>query len=793
MAEEKKDDVVGTAKERYERAKGAYSSSRALAIEDTKFALGDSDNGWQWPEQIRQTRTAERKVCLTVNMTAQHCNQIINNIRQNRPQCRVLPVDNGADKKTAEIMAGLIRNIQTSSNADDAHDTAAEHSIYGGEGYWRVLTEYESPKSFKQRIRIAAIPNPLMVYIDPAARELDKSDADWGFLFEDISKEQCKREHKGIDPASWSEEPKGWVTADTIRRAEYFHAEYQTDTAYLINDGSEEGLEVLKSDMKPGELKAYQDGGAILDERATISKKWKWCKILGGHDAPLDEKDWPGAYLPIISIVGKEVNVNGEIVRKGIVRDLKDPARMVNFSYSEAIRTVALQNKIPYIAAAEAVEGYEEQWKNANVSDCSYLPFNAFDDAGNAIPPPQRQEPAVMPAAQIQMLQLSTEQMRAASGQQNANFGIKSEAASGVGIRRLKEQGEVATFHFPDNLVRGLRYEAKILLDLIPKVYDTKRVVRILGIDGKDEQATLDPEAQQAYSENITAEDVQKIFNPTLGMYDVVIDTGPTYQTQRQEAQVVMTEVAAKDPNFMGIAGDIFWRAQDVPMSDQLAKRYEKVIPPELQDQKGQKPIPPEVQQKLQQSEQMIQQLDQTVQAMTAELESKQIEAQKVEIDRMNAETNRMKAEGELQIKAAALNQPEAPQQEPAMSEIDKLRIDAELKIQLKQMDIDAAREIEIMRLGAKQAESQAAAQTQAQEKAMETTQDEQPDQVLQSIEMLAQGLQTLADGQQAIVDGQAQLAQLISAPRKRTLVRDPETGRALHATDELSTEMEQQ
>lgn len=654
MADEKK-SIVEEAKKRYEQAKSAYSATRAQAVEDTKFALGDSDNNWQWPERERLGRVNAQKVCLTVNLTAQHCNQIINNIRQNRPQCRVLPVDNGADKKTAEILAGLIRNIQSSSNADEAHDTAAEHSIYGGEGYWRVLTEYESESSFKQRIRIATIPNPQMVYIDPSAKELDRSDADWCFIFEDITKEQCKREHKGIDPASWESEPNGWVSDDSVRRAEYFYAEYTPDTAYLISDGTEEGTSVLKSDYER-EPERYAMG-MIVDERPTLVKRWKWCKILGGHDKPLDEKEWPGSYMPVIAVVGKQVNVNGQMVIKGQVRDLKDQARMVNYSYSEAIQTVALQNKIPYIAAAEAVEGYEEAWKTANNSNASYLPYNAWDENGNAIPKPERQQPAVLPAAQVQMLQLSTEQMRAASGQQNANFGIKSEAQSGVGIKRLKEQGEVATFHFPDNQVRGLRYEAKILIDLIPKIYDTKRVVRILGIDGKDEKVTLDPEAP-AYVEQFTDEDINKIFNPLLGAYDVAIDTGPSYQTQRQEQADMLTELASKNPQLMQVAGDIIVRSYDFPNSDQLAKRLEKTLPPELQEQKGQKPPSPE----LLQAQEQIKQMDHAIQQMQTELESKEIDKQKVQIDMFNAQTNRMKAEGELQIKSATLNKPDAPQ-----------------------------------------------------------------------------------------------------------------------------------
>jgi hypothetical protein len=211
-------------------------------------------------------------------------------------------------------------------------------------------------------------------------------------------------------------------------------------------------------------------------------KQWKHCIIVGGHDEPLDQTDWLGSYLPIVSVVGKEIDINGQIVRKGLVRDLKDPARIVNYAYSETVQTLALQNKIPYLAAAEAIEGYETQWQNANNSNDSYLPFNAYDTEGNPLPAPRRQEPAVMPAAQIQLLELSLGQMRGASGQQNANFGIKSEAQSGIGIQRLKVQGEMATFHFPDNLARGLKYEAKILIDLIQKISTKAKVMRITKV-----------------------------------------------------------------------------------------------------------------------------------------------------------------------------------------------------------------------------------------------------------------------------------------------------------------------
>jgi hypothetical protein len=618
--------IVELARKRFERAKSFYGPARTLAVADTQFAMGDSDNGYQWPADMKRQRELSQKVCLTVNVTAQHCNQIINNIRQNRPGCRVTPVDSGADKKTAEMLAGLWRNIRTASAADDATDNAAEHAIYGGEGYWRVVTEYESERSFTQVIRIKQVRNPQLVFIDPDATELDRSDAKWGFVFEDVNKDEAARDYPGIDMASWSDEVKktGWIDGDQVRIAEYFWCDREKSTAYLMPDGSV----VLESDGKP--TKGH------VDKREVMVPRWYWCKLVGGHDQPVQKRDWPGRYLPIITCVGKELDVDGEVIRKGIVRDLKDPARMVNYSFSETIQTVALQNKAPYLASAESISGHESEWAKANTENLAYLPFNAYDDDGNPLPQPQRQMPPMMAEAQVKTLALSVEQMRAASGQQAANFGIKSEAQSGIGIRRLQAQSEVATFHFPDNLRRALRYEGKVVIDLIQKVYDTKRVVRILGLDNKPMQATLDPQAA-GYTEQQGDDEIERIFNPTVGLYDVVVDTGPSYQTQREEAFAALTELAGKDPNLMAVAGDLIMGAGDFPMADQLAKRLAKTIPANLRegedltDAERMQVQLQETMQKLAQAEAAMQQQGQMLDQLQREREAKAMELESKE------------------------------------------------------------------------------------------------------------------------------------------------------------------
>lgn len=684
---DKKTSIVETAHARYQRARDAYSTLRQQAINDTRFVMGDSENQWQWPEDVYNQRAATLgKPCLTINLTAQHCNQIINSIRQNRPAGRVLPVDSQADPDTAEILGGLCRSIQSYSNADTAHDIAAEHAIYGGEGYWRVLTEYETETSFDQVITIKPVVNPQLVYIDPDAIEPDRSDAKWGFMFEDLSPEQVKEQYPDLDPSSWVEDgDKGWVQKDMIRVAEYFWCEPKADTVYLLQDGTT----VLKSTLPEGATvkegfitDAMGTVSVVVNKRETSLKQWYWCKLVGGESEPVDKKEWMGKYLPIITVVGKELNVNGQIVRKGIVRDLKDPARMVNYSYSASVETLALQNKVPYLASSESIENFEDIWGAANIENRAYLPWNAYDEQGRQLPKPERQQPAVMPSAQVQMLQLSTEEMRAASGQQNANFGIRSEASSGVGIQRLKAQGEIATFHFPDNLARALNYEMRVLVDLIPKVYDAKRVIRILGLDGQEKKALLDPEMGQPYAETSDEMgEVQQIFNPLLGRYDVAIDTGPSYQTQRQEAADTLTELTTRNPQLMQVAGDLVMRSYDFPMSEEIAKRLEKTLPPGLQEQKGQVDLPPEVQQQLAQSEQQIGQMDQVIQAMQADIEKQQAEtnsaklaAQKAQSETISLKMEIEKRDAIAEIEAArdpqaaqAPQQPQQPQQSPTV------------------------------------------------------------------------------------------------------------------------------
>lgn len=629
---------------RFKRCEDYESEARNLWKTDLRFANGDPDNGWQWEESMRKSRELDKRPCLTINKVKQHNRQITNDARQNKPSIRVYPVDDGADKKTAEIFNGIIRHIEANSNADAAYDTAEEFAVDAGLGYWRVTTDYAADYSFDQEIYIKRVKNPLNVYLDPHIQEVDGCDARFAFVFEDMAKDEFEAEYPDAEPLTWPMEANSgtdWLQLDSIRVAEYFRKLELNDTLYVDDQGNTMRASEMDKDM----LALAKSSG--LRSRPIKTCKIEWYLIAGGEQI-IDRKEWPGIYIPIVRVVGDEIEVDGKVDRKGHTRALKDAQRMYNYNSSAAIEYGALQTKTPIIAASDAIHGHEDYWNNANTANLPYLPFNHQTEDGQPIPMPQRMVPPAPAQLFLQGMQTASEEMKMASGQYDASMGARSNETSGRAIMARQREGDTATFHFIDNVARAIRYTGKILVDLIPKIYDTGRVIRILGEDGKESRVKIDPEQPQAYAkqQNPITREIEEIYNPTVGRYDVIVAVGPSYGTKRQEAFQALTEMSSRNPQLLQIAGDLIMKAADFPMAEELAQRLEKTLPQNLKEQDEQ-PIPPQIKEQLQKQQQMIQQLDQAVQKMTQEVESN-------EIERYKAVTDRMKVEGDLALKAQA-------------------------------------------------------------------------------------------------------------------------------------------
>lgn len=649
--------LVIEAKERFKRCQDFEAEYRTRALEDLKFVHGDSDNGYQWPDAMRTQRNSDAKPCLTINKTRQHALMVINEAKENRPSVKVNAVGGDASYESAQVYEGVIRHIEYQSNAADAYDTGLEFQVWVGLGYWRVMTEYAGDDSFDQELFIRRVRNPLSVYLDPDIKEVDGSDAKFGFIFDDMKREDFNRKYpkfKDTVARGTLGEHDAWNTEDTVRVAEYYYITYDKDTLIALPmptlEGGEQLTMITLSELRQAmpDLAKVAMADKTIKKRAIEKPKVLWC-LLGG-DQVIDRSEWVGSTIPIVRVVGEECMIDGRLDRKGHVRNLKDPQRMYNYWSSSAVEHVALQTKTPYIASARAIEGYETYWENANTENSAYLPYNDTDDQANPILPPQRAEAPVMSQAYLQGMQASAEEMKMVSGQNDALMGAPSNEISGVAIVKRTKQSVQSTMQYRDNQAKAIRYTGKILIEAIPKVYDTERTIRILAEDGSDDSVKIDPKQQQPMTEtpkNDGTDGVNRAFNPAMGKYEVLADTGPNYASKREEAFDAMTAIAMNDPSFMGIAGDLYMKSGDFALADELSERYKNVIPASTRGE-GPSPTEQQLQQQLQQGQQQVQQLQAQLAAAlqaAADNDKKASDKEKAnEINAFKATTDRIEA-----------------------------------------------------------------------------------------------------------------------------------------------------
>lgn len=669
---------LDTTRKRFGLASEYWKEIFEPAKEDLQFLAGD-----QWPDELKRQKDALKEPCITINRLWPYVHQSANEQRQNRPSIQVNPVDSQADPETAKTLQGIIRHIEYNSNADTAYTTAYLYACASSVGFFRILTDYVAPDSFDQEPLVGRIPDPTCVLFDPSSKEPDGSDANFAFIFEDLTREEFQRQFPQAEDAEaggfcwdlWSKEAPDWYQGENVRVAEYWVKEYKSDTLYLVPGVGTK----LKSQMNEAEKAMLEASGSTWKSRPTTTTSVKWYKISGNKI--LDETDWAdGEAIPIIPVYGDELYVDGQRRLSGIVRFAKDPQRLYNYSQSGIANMIATAPKAPFIAAEGQIEGHEREWKESNIRNQGVLTYKPVDANGQLAPPPQRNmtSPAIAPLVQYAMQ--AVDDLKATTGIFDPSLGNREAAQSGIAITRLQNQAGVANFHYQDNLSKSLRHAGRILLRLIAKIYDTARSVRIVGDDGK--------QSVVAVNQDFEEKGQSKRFDLQMGKYDVTISTGPGYQTLRQEAQAFLERVIQAQPDLMQVAGDLFFRMQDSPMSNTIADRLEKTLPPNLKPEKdGEEPvnIPPEVQEQLAQAQEMIPQMQQEMEAMNAQMQELAAKNQALELQMKNkTEENDIKAfsaKSDADIKAAEL---ELKEQEIALErgklalESRKLRLEEE-------------------------------------------------------------------------------------------------------------------
>ncbi len=649
------DNKMATMRHRLQMAQSAYSDSREDELDDLRFMAGSPDNQWQWPADVLATRgavqgqTINARPCLTINKLPQHVRQVTNEQRQNRPSGKVIPADDNADVQVAEIFNGVVRHIEYMSDADVAYDTACDNQVTYGEGYIRLLTEYCNDETFDQDIRIERVRNSFSVYMDPTIQDPCGADAEWCFVTEDILRDEYERMFPDASPISTlysqgvgNDGLSSWLQEDTIRIAEYFYNTYEKATLHLYPDNQ------TAFSGTPQDKQLTAMFGKPIRTRIVDRKKVMWMKT-NGFDI-LDEREWAGKWIPVVRVIGNEWEVEGRLHISGLVRNAKDAQRMYNYWTSQEAEMLALAPKAPFIGYGGQFEGYEMQWKTANTTNWPYLEVNpdVTDGAGSVLPLPQRAPPPLPQTGLIQAKMGAADDIKGTTGQYDASLGMAGNERSGKAILAREKQGDVGTYHYVDNLARAIRHITRQIVDMIPKIYDTQRIARIIGVDGEVSMVKFNP-AQPEPVKEIRDQNggmIEKIYNPSVGTYDVMVTTGPGYMTKRQEALDAMSQILQTNPQLWSVAGDLFIKNMDWPGAQEMAERFKKILDPKVLSEGDQSP---EMAAAAQQMEAMTQEMNrmtdiiQNVQDSVAQREV-DIKEYKAQVDAYDAETKRISA-----------------------------------------------------------------------------------------------------------------------------------------------------
>ena len=590
---ENKAERLRNIRERYDHLSSYWGRIHTPAREDDEFISGK-----HWPENIKREREDEGRPCLTYNLLPAYVKQIVNKIRQERPRPKAVPVQGvknitkpariknlagSKDYSQAEVLNGIIKNIEHLSRADQAYDTAVKHSADHGFGFFYLVSEEDVRDPFVQTLKIYRVKDSFTVLLDDSAQEADFSDGQDGMIFTRISKSAFKAKYKNAVPIDFDSActtySSTWFSKDEVMILQYFYVDYIDDEVVRMSNGMtvyyskiKDVLDELKEDTGIHIVKK-SDGEEM--RKAVKRPVCKWLKCTA-HDI-LEEAELPFTKVPIFIVTGEELVIDGETIYESAIRHAKDPSRSYNYWRTAAAETVALAPKSPFILTAAQIKGHERDWKKANSSNVPYLKYNHKD----GVSAPQRQSPTNVAAAELSNATQDANDIQSIIGIHDATLGADGNEKSGKAIIARQNQGNTATYQFPDNLTRAISQCTRLMIEGILQIYDSERVERIRLPDDTEDFVAL----------NTTIIDEQKnkpviIHDLGMLMYDVVMETGPSYATQRQEAaQLQMDLLKILGPERASNIVHLIIKNLGVSGSEDVYEILRKMLPDALKTQ----------------------------------------------------------------------------------------------------------------------------------------------------------------------------------------------------------------
>lgn len=708
MVKNSNDSVISEALDRFRESQEVSSFNRENFYDDMRFSrLAD-----QWPREIAKQREQEGRPALVINKLPALIRSVVNEARQNKPAIKVSPVDSNADEDTAEIIGGLIRNIERQSVASTAYDTAIDHAVTGGFGFFRIDIDYAHDETFELEARIKRIANPLSVHWDTSSTEFDASDWDFCFISDMLSKDEFKVRYPGaslvpFDGDSRDERAELWIKEEQIRVSEWFQRikkeEKLLQLSYPDAQTGEVKIMAVREDSLPRLAKQFFEAGMVPTEGmkdkdlvegfvdvagVQVMKE----RMVEGYDVKrriingvevLEEDDWPGQRIPVCPVWGDEVYIDGRRHFRSLIRDAKDPQMMFNFWRSATTELVALAPKAPWVGQTGFVpKGQENKWASANTRSHAYLEYDGPT-------PPQRQPFAGVPAGALNEATMAAMDMNDITGIYPSAIGARSNETSGRAIMARERQGDVSNFHFIDNLNRAITYAGKILVEIMPSVYSPKETIRILGEDETAKVVQLTMEDGGSMKPGIDGQ--KRLYNLAVGKYDVDVKTGPSFATQREETRETLIEIMRQVPDAAAFVGDVLLDHMDFVGADKVAKRLKSLLPPEVRqaEEAAENSDDPEKAVLMQQNQAMQQQMQQAQQAVMQEIEKLKAENEAIKQSKQ-AEMMKAQADAEAKFQELALKE-----REISLKEAESMKTEPPAPTYQEQWEYDMAVERE--------------------------------------------------------------------------------------------------
>jgi hypothetical protein len=560
----------------FERAWNADEHNRIDALDDLRFRSGE-----QWDPLDKMERLEARRPVVTINQSPKFIAQVTGDLRVNKPSITVTPDGGGSSQESADLINGILRNIQRRAEGGEPYLGAVDDAATCGIGHFRITTGYLPDSPFAQDISIEPIENPLAVVWDPAARRPDRADARFAFVLTAMEKVDVARDFPDADLSSFDSmdyDPELWAPMrDTVTVAEVFEVvEVETTFALL------EGERVVDLERLPATLRiigtvdqpvaivdAARNTLRILELKKAKTRRVKWARMTA--TAILEEGEWVTGHIPIVPVTGPETHFENRVVRESLLRWAKDPMRLYNFQRSAQTEMIGNMPKAPWLVTLDQVEGLEDEWSTANSGRKGYQLYNHVKDQ----PPPQRQSPPMTPPGLSTEIMLAQEDIKNTTGVYDAALGAQSNETSGKAILARQAESDVSLSIFGARLRLALIRAGEIIVAAIPRVYDTTRAMRIVHQDDTDER--IEVNSVQADPELGGWRIVNDL---TSGRHDVAVDIGPSYATQQEKALDMLTTLLADNPQAKFMLLDILVKWANIPGKDELVKRIRKMHPP---------------------------------------------------------------------------------------------------------------------------------------------------------------------------------------------------------------------